>query len=138
MKVGIVVGTFDMFHVGHLNLFINAKNNCDYLIIGVNADNVVKRDKHITPTISEQDRLKIVQNTKQCNEAHLVQDNAYLFIKSLVESGKQVDYYFRGDEKSDIITKENADITTLGVKVVLFPYYKQISSTKMRQSFNKG
>lgn len=138
MKVGVVVGTFDMFHVGHLNLFINAKKNCDYLIIGVNADNVVIRDKHIIPTISEEDRLKIVSNTKQCDEAYLVYDNAYLFIKSLINSGKQVDFYFRGDEKSDNIMKENGNISALGVSVVLFPYYQKISSTKIRQTLKKG
>ena len=94
MTIGVIVGTFDMFHVGHLNLFINAKKNCDYLIVGVNSDNVVSRDKNIIPTISQQDRLKICKNIKQCDEAYIVNNNAYLFIKSLIKKGIKVNFYF--------------------------------------------
>lgn len=59
----ITYGTFDLFHVGHLNLFKKLKNLGDFLIVAVSTDefNALKGKKSIIPY---KQRAEIVQNIK--------------------------------------------------------------------------
>lgn len=49
--IGYTQGTYDMFHIGHLNLIKNAKRRCDYLIVGVNTDELVESYKNKRPIV---------------------------------------------------------------------------------------
>ena len=67
-KVGFTQGTFDTLHYGHVNLLKNAKKHCDYLIVGVNSDELVKSYKKTNTIIKTQDRVKIVEAIKYEDE----------------------------------------------------------------------
>lgn len=137
MKIGVVVGTFDLFHTGHLKLLVNANNNCDYLIVGVNKDCVVMRDKHKCPVISENDRMAIIASIFCVNEVHLVCDNAVQFIRDMLHSGKDIDVYFRGNEDNrPSVVAENALIESMGVRVMQFPYTPNISTSIIRHKLS--
>ena len=41
MTIGYTTGVYDLFHIGHLNLFKNAKGLCDKLVVGVTVDELV-------------------------------------------------------------------------------------------------
>ena len=68
-KVGYTTGTFDLFHVGHLNILEKAKENCEYLIVGVSTDELVKEYKGESPVISFEDRIRIIRALKCVDKA---------------------------------------------------------------------
>lgn len=88
----ITFGTFDLFHIGHLNILQRAKKEGDYLIVGVSSDmlNIKKGKKSI---FNQYERLKIIQNIKCVDEVFLEE--------SL-------------DEKDNYIKKYKADLLIMG------------------------
>lgn len=67
-KVGYTTGTFDLFHVGHLNLLERAKQQCEYLVVGVSTDALVTQYKGRAPIIPFEDRIRIIAALKCVNE----------------------------------------------------------------------
>lgn len=66
--IGYTQGTYDMFHIGHLNLIKNAKRRCDYLIVGVNTDELVESYKQKRPIVPLEERAEIVRAIKYVDE----------------------------------------------------------------------
>lgn len=62
--IGYTSGVFDMFHIGHLNILKRAKELCDFLIVGVSTDELVREYKHKSPIISYDNRKAIVEACK--------------------------------------------------------------------------
>lgn len=62
IKTVITFGTFDLFHIGHLNILRRAKQLGDRLIVGVSTDALNYSKKKKYPIYSQQDRLEIVSS----------------------------------------------------------------------------
>ena len=43
MKVGFTCSTFDLLHAGHIQMLKDAKEECDYLIVGLQTDPTLDR-----------------------------------------------------------------------------------------------
>jgi glycerol-3-phosphate cytidylyltransferase len=129
--IGYTTGVFDMFHIGHLHLLKKAKNRCDYLIVGVSTDELVKSYKHKTPIIPFQDRLEIISSLKFVDEVvavtHRDKKQAYLDVG--------YDVLFVGDDwkGTELFNDLELFLKEHGARIEYFPYTKGVSSTKFRE-----
>ena len=57
MKIGFTCGAFDLLHAGHIVMFKEAKENCDYLIVGLQTDPSIDRQEKNQPVQSVYERF---------------------------------------------------------------------------------
>lgn len=69
MKVGITFSTFDLLHAGHIGMLREAKDNCDYLIVGLQSDPTIDR-----PDTKNKPIQTMVERYAQLNALHLVDE----------------------------------------------------------------
>lgn len=127
-KIGYLSGTFDLFHVGHLNLLKRAKEQCDYLIVGVHPD-ASHKGKHTFIPFEERKAMlmgckyvdKVVDSQKEDSDAWYLWKYNVLFVGS--------DY--KGTER---FNRYETILGEKGVKIVYFPYTQGTSSTQIRQN----
>ena len=63
-KIGYTTGVFDMFHIGHLNILKRAKEQCEYLIVGISTDELVMQYKSKRPIIPFKERMEIIKSVR--------------------------------------------------------------------------
>jgi len=117
--VGYTAGVFDMFHVGHLNLFRHARDQCGFLIAGVTTDELAQAQKGERPVIALVERMAIVQHVRHVD--HVVPQSSM----DKVEAWEvlKFDVLFVGDNLRG--TGDWPDVerqmSELGVSVVYLP-----------------
>jgi glycerol-3-phosphate cytidylyltransferase len=134
-KIGYTTGVFDMFHIGHLNILKRAKEQCEYLIVGVSTDDTVESYKHKTPIIKFEERSAIVEAIKYVDkvvpQTSMNKMDAYKELK--------FDALFHGSDwqGSDMYNKIVEEFAAVGVDVVFLPHTDGVSSTLIREKANK-
>ena len=129
--IGYTQGTYDMFHIGHLNLIKNAKRRCDYLIVGVNSDELVENYKHKRPSIPLEERAEIVRAIKYVDEV-IITDT---LDKMQVWNKIRFDEIYIGDDwkGNERWAQTGRDMEAVGARLVYLPYTKDTSSTMLRE-----
>lgn len=127
--IGYTQGTYDLFHVGHLNLLENAKRQCDYLIVGVNSDKLVQQYKNKTPVINDQDRARIVGSIKAVDKVYIANTLDKLKIAKMVD----FDVIFIGSDwkGNERWNQTEKDLQKIGRKLVFLPHTDGISTTDL-------
>ncbi|MEY8374827.1 adenylyltransferase/cytidyltransferase family protein [Lachnospiraceae bacterium 56-18] len=131
MIIGYTTGVYDLFHVGHLNLFKNAKGMCDKLVVGVTVDELVQY-KGKNSMIPYEDRIEIVRSCKYVDAAVPQYD-----MDKLTACKKLgVNILFVGDDwyGTEKWRKYEEEFTKEGIRIVYFPYTKSISSSKITET----
>ncbi len=135
-KVGYTTGVFDLFHIGHLNILKRAKEMCEYLIVGVSTDELVKEYKHKTPVISFEERKEIVEAIKYVDKV-VIQDSMN---KMEAWETLRFDVMFHGDDwkNSPMYNEIQEEFDKRNVKLVFFPHTSGVSSTMIATEIDKN
>lgn len=135
-KIGYTDGVYDLFHVGHLNMIQTAKKCCEYLIVGVHADDVVEEYKHHKPIINENDRKRIIESIKGVDQVVINQFRDKLKLWELYH----FDVVFIGNDWKGTDRWNNFEkaLAKINVDVVYVPYTKGISTTEIRKKIMSG
>lgn len=135
MIIGYTTGVYDMFHIGHLNILRRAKEQCDYLIVGVSTDELVQHEKNKTPIISFEERCSIVEAIRYVDEVVPQFDKnklgaweKYKFNKMFVGSD------WKGTETWNRFEEQ---FRPLGVDIIYLDHTDGISSTILREKIRK-
>lgn len=134
-KIGYTTGVFDMFHIGHLNILKHSKEQCDYLIVGVSTDEVVKSYKNKTPIIPFEERIAIVKELK-CVDLAVPQTSMN---KMEAWEKYHFDALFHGSDwkGSNMYNKLIEEFSAVGVDVVFLPHTENVSSTLLSEVLHK-
>lgn len=68
MKIGFTASTFDLLHAGHISMLREAKEQCDYLICGLQVDPSVDRPTKNSPIQTIVERQVQLSAVKYVNE----------------------------------------------------------------------
>ena len=68
MKVGITFSTFDLLHAGHIQMLREAKEQCDYLICGLQLDPSLDRPEKNSPVQTIVERYTQLAGVKYVDE----------------------------------------------------------------------
>lgn len=131
MKIGYTTGVFDLFHVGHLNILKKAKENCDYLIVGVSTDDLVMRYKNHLPIIRYEERYEILKAIKYVDQV-VPQDDL-----DKIDAWHKYKYniLFHGDDwkNSELYLLVEEKLKEKGVEIVYFAHTDGISTTEIKK-----
>jgi glycerol-3-phosphate cytidylyltransferase len=129
MKV-VVVGVFDIFHIGHFNFLEKAKKLGDALVVGVHDDKL--NIKGVEFLYSLRDRIRIIEALEMVHEA-LPYERVDLFLKDL-----DFDVFAYGPDQSHRYFEAAKQFCVArGKRLVEISRTEGISSSQLREFLNK-
>lgn len=133
-KIGYTTGVFDLFHIGHLNILRRAKEQCEYLIVGVSTDELVESYKHKHPIIPFEERAAIVDAIRYVDQ--VVPQTTMNKVDAW--QNLHFDVVFHGDDwrGSDLYQGIENALRTVGCDMVFLEHTSGTSSTLLAQKLH--
>lgn len=119
-KVGLTSGCFDLLHFYHLNYLLRCKARCDVLIVGIDADDVVERNKGKAPANPEYHRAAMLAALGCVDVVFVLRS-----LTDLVAAGDYADYLFKNSNTiygQEVIGAHKAEL-------VIVPDVEEVTST---------
>lgn len=133
---GYCAGVYDLFHIGHVNLFKRAKEQCEHLMVGVLTDELVVHFKGNPPYIPFEERIQMVAACRYVDETVPVTFGTI----GKIDAWDQYHYdaFFSGDDYvgNPVWMEEERLLNERGSGIVFLPYTQTTSSTKIKQAIS--
>ena len=126
------VGTFDLLHIGHLDLLEYCKTLGDKFVVGVASDEVVASYKRNGPVIPLAERMRMLKSLECVDEVVSYDKLEYVTQCKAVDADIFVIGEDWGDKPHNIAVEEYLKLK--GAKIVQVSYNPQTSSTKIKQN----
>ncbi|MEO1938382.1 MAG: adenylyltransferase/cytidyltransferase family protein [Sulfurimonas sp.] len=126
------VGTFDLLHIGHLDLLEYCKTLGDKFIVGVASDEVVASYKRNVPVIPLAERMRMLKALNCVDDVVSYDKLEYVTQCKAVDTDIFVIGEDWGDKPHNIAVEKY--LKSKGAKIVQVSYNPQTSSTKIKQN----
>lgn len=133
-----VIGVFDLFHTGHVELLRRSKELGDRLIIAVNGDDMVSQYKR-QPYMSEEDRLTIIKSCRYVDDAFIIKkfDNKQALIDHKIAKIVHGDDWDRASYLEQIRVDQKF-LEDNNIEMVFLPYTEGISTGELIQRIKEN
>lgn len=133
-----VIGVFDLFHRGHVELLRRSKELGEKLIVAINSDHFVSLYKR-PPVFSENDRLEIVKACRYVDECFIsnTYDNKPFIEKYDIDAIVHGDDWERSSYLKQIVVTEEY-LAERNIDLVLLPYTKGVSSSELLKKIKES
>jgi glycerol-3-phosphate cytidylyltransferase len=132
-KIVLTCGSFDLLHIGHINLLKRAKQLGDCLIVGLSIDSLIKAHKGYSPVLIYKQRKLALKAIRYVDK--IVPQIKLIDIKQFKELG--ADLFVIGDDWKNRTDIEGLNWLKKNKKVKFIPYTKELSTTKIKNKIVK-
>jgi len=134
MKIGITFSAFDLLHAGHVKMLEEAKQNCDYLIVGLQTDPTLDRPTKNKPTQTVVERYIQLKACKFVDEIvpYATEQDLEDILKSFT-----IDLRIVGDEYKERDFTGRSYCEEKGIELYFNTRDHRFSSTSLRQEVYK-
>ncbi|HUF05401.1 MAG TPA: adenylyltransferase/cytidyltransferase family protein [Aridibacter sp.] len=133
-RIVLANGCFDVLHVGHLRYLKGARDAGDFLVVGINSDEQVRRLKgHGRPLLPQDERAELVAALRPVDAVTLFDEPT---VEELIRAIRP-DFHAKGTDYTEDTVPEREVVRECGGKVIIVGDPKDHSSTDLLASVSR-